>query len=67
MKTKILILCQLWFEQLFPKTSKRRIIEAHEAGLDYQETAWVLGVKRDTAYFIVRRYMENGVVEAELG
>ena len=45
-----------------PEDVKRRTIESHEAGLDYQETARVLGVKRGTAYYIVRRYTENGVV-----
>ena len=40
---------------------KQRIIEAHENGEDYVEVARVLGIKRGTAWSIIRRHQVNGV------
>lgn len=46
---------------------KRAIVDAFDRGDDYVEAARLLGVKRTTAYGIVRRWKENGVVEQQRG
>ena len=42
---------------------KNRIIDAYKDGRDYEEVADVLGIKRGTAYRIIRRYNLTGVVD----
>ena len=46
---------------------KQCIIDAHNNGDDYQETARLLGVKRGTAYSIVSRHIRLGVVQRPRG
>ena len=38
---------------------KKRLIDAHENGEDYEEVARVLGIKRGTAWSIIRRYQQS--------
>ena len=46
---------------------KQTIIDAFRRDDDYVEAAKLLGVKRTTAYGIVRRWKEKGVVEQQRG
>ena len=46
---------------------KQTIIDASRRDDDYVEAAKLLGVKRTTAYGIVRRWKEKGVVEQQRG
>ena len=46
---------------------KQRIIDAYANGEDYVETARLLGVKRTTAWGIVRRYQLHGQVNRPRG
>ena len=39
---------------------RSRLIECYENGEDFLTLAGILGVKRQTAYSIIRRYQENG-------
>lgn len=41
---------------------KRRIVEAHEREEDYREVARLFGVKMSTAYSIIRRHQEDGLI-----
>ena len=41
---------------------KRRLIDAYDEGRSYQEVADVLGIKRGTAYHVIRRFKNTGVV-----
>ena len=41
-----------------------RIVEAYQEGLDYVVCAAQLGVRRSTAYSIIRRFQETGATEA---
>ena len=46
---------------------KQRIIDAYAAGEDYVEAARLLGVKRTTAWGIVRRHQLHGQVNRPRG
>ena len=46
---------------------KQRIIAAYEYHENYEETAQVLGISRNTAYSIIRRYRRNGVISKPRG
>ncbi len=48
--------------QRITEDTKTRIIEAFEQEEDYIDVARLLHVKRSSAYSIVRRYQENGIV-----
>lgn len=41
---------------------KRRLIDAYEHGRSYEEVADVIGIKRGTAYHVIRRFKTTGVV-----
>ena len=53
--------------QTVPTSKKQAIIDAFERQEDYVEAVRLLWVKRTTAYGIVRRWKENGVVERPRG
>ena len=46
---------------------KRRIIDAHNNGEDYEETARVLGIARGTAWSIINRHQRTGVIARPRG
>ena len=46
---------------------KRRLIDAYEEGRSYEEVAAVLGIKCGTAYHIIRRFKNTGVVAKNRG
>ena len=46
---------------------KRRLIDAYEDGKSYEEVADVLGIKRGTAYHVIRRFKKTGVVARTRG
>ena len=46
---------------------KRRIIDAHNNGEDYEEAARVLGIKRGTAWSIINRHQRTGVIARPRG
>ena len=46
---------------------KTRIVDAHNNGEDYEDVARLLGVKRGTAYSIIRRHQQTGQVEQPRG
>jgi transposase len=46
---------------------KLRLIQAHENDEDYHEVARVLGIKRTTAWAIIRRHQQTGAVERPRG
>ena len=46
---------------------KRRIIDAHNNGEDYEETARVLGIARGTAWSIISRHQRTGVIARPRG
>ena len=60
------------FQKYMPRNristaDKQHIIEAHANGEDYVETARLLGVKRTTAWGIVRRHQLRGQVDRPRG
>lgn len=48
-------------------SDKQRIISAQNEGEDYEEVARVLGIKRGTAWSIIRRFQTSGCVEKPRG
>ena len=44
---------------------KLRLIQAHENDEDYHEVARVLGIKRTTAWAIIRRHQHTGAVRGQ--
>lgn len=48
--------------QRISEVDKQRIVDAHNNDEDYVETARLLGVKRTTAWAIIRRFLESGLV-----
>ena len=46
---------------------KDRLIESHENGEDFLSTAAILGIKRTTAYSIIRSYIKNGTSSSRTG
>lgn len=46
---------------------KQRIVDAYENHENYEETARVLGITRNTAYAIIRRYRRDGVISKPRG
>ena len=49
------------------KEDKIRIIECHRRNEDYYQLADALGIKRNSAYSIIRRYLRDGVVSRQRG
>lgn len=48
--------------QQISKVDKQRIVDAHNNDEDYVETARLLGIKRTTAWAIIRRFLQTGLV-----
>ena len=49
------------------KNDKLRLIRAHENQEDYHEVARTLGIKRTTAWAIIRRHQQTGAIERPRG